>query len=66
MTQSKSIGVIVSKQAQADNHVVVSVTGWREINGTLVLTIVASDEGSELRRRWFERMVVPADREQAC
>ena len=66
MTQSKSIRVGGSKQAQIDNHDIVTDTGWREVNGIRVLTIVAGDEGSELRRRWVERMSVPAGQEQAA
>ena len=66
MTQSKSKGVGGSTQGQLGIRDVVVDTGWREVNGISVLTIVASGERSELRRKWFERMTVPADRDVAA
>ena len=66
MTQSKSKGVCGSAQAQTDILDVVSDTGWREVNGTRVLTIVAGGERSELRSRWIGRMSIPIDRKLAA
>ena len=30
-------------------------TGWHEVSGLRVRTIISSGDASELRRRWFER-----------
>ena len=66
MAQSKSKGVGGTTQGQIDIQDVVAYTGWREVNGMRVLTIVAGGELSELRRRWIERMTASDERKSAA
>ena len=66
MTRRKYIGKVVSEQISARKLNAVIDTGWHDARGMRVRTMVVDGAISEVRKRWFESILIQTEESHAA